>query len=369
MLVDEMIARNDVLVGVVLVCVSIGCRGRDPAGNGSEDESEDGLGIEEDTDEPRADTSAGSGPLLDIGGGEGAENMPEEDPEDCPEVEVETDPVIPTVVLLVDQSGSMSDDFSGQPRWEAVYETLMDPDEGVVKPLETTVRFGLTLYSGEDGMCPALTEVAPALDNHAAIDAVYAGAGPLAETPTGDSLAPVAETLAALAEDGPKVIVLATDGEPDTCEQPNPQEGQDEALAAAQAAFAMGIQTYIISVGAEISHEHLQEMANAGVGLDPMGPEQAPYYQALDAGDLLGAFDDIIGSFISCTLELDGVVDLEQACEGTVFLDDQELECNVDWQLPDSSTLQLIGEACDILKNGDPHTVTATWPCDAVEIE
>jgi hypothetical protein len=100
-----------------------------------------------------------------------------------------------------------------------------------------------------------------------------------------------------------------------------------------------------------------------------MGPDQAAFYQALDVQELIAAFDEIIGGVISCTLELDGVVDLGQACEGTVWLDVEPLECNVDWQLLDPSTLELLGEACEILQNGDPHTVTATWPCDAVAIE
>ena len=34
---------------------------------------------------------------------------------------------------------------------------------------------------------------------------------------------------------GDKVIVLATDGEPDTCAEPNPQNGQGVAVAAAAA--------------------------------------------------------------------------------------------------------------------------------------
>ena len=59
--------------------------------------------------------------------------------------------------------------------------------------------------------------VSIALDNHAAIDAVYGNNNPQDETPTGESIDAVAGQLAAFEENGPKIIILATDGEPDTC--------------------------------------------------------------------------------------------------------------------------------------------------------
>lgn len=290
----------------------------------------------------------------------------------CVDVMVQVEPIIPTLVLLVDQSGSMDSDFAGQPRWDAIYETLMDPADGVVASLQSQVRFGLTLYTSVDGFeggeCPMLSSVDPALDNRDPIDAVFGPASPVDETPTGESLAAVAQDLAAFMADGPKGIVLATDGEPDTCAQPNPQEGQDVALAAAAQAYALGITTFIISVGDEVGADHLQQMANVGVGKDANDPMPAPYYQALDAQQLVDAFDEIIGSFVSCDLLLDGVVDLSQVCDGTVWLDGMQLECETDFELPDASTLRLLGEACATLQDGGQHTVDASWPCGAVEI-
>ncbi len=290
----------------------------------------------------------------------------------CAEVQVVVEPIIPTLVLLVDQSGSMTADFGGQPRWDAIYETLMDPGSGVVSSLESSVRFGLTLYTSEDGFeggeCPMLTTVDPAIDNHAAIDQAFAPANPVDETPTGESLAAIAPQLAAAPFDGPKGIVLATDGEPDTCAQPNPQQGQQEALDAATAAFGMGVTTFIISVGDDVGAQHLQEMANVGVGKAPDDPDAAPYYQALDPDQLVAAFEEIIGSFVSCQLIIEGEVDLDQACDGTVTLDGVELECGTQWSLPDASTLELLGDACETLQDGMDHTVDASWPCGAIDI-
>jgi hypothetical protein len=290
----------------------------------------------------------------------------------CAEIELDTQPVIPTVVLLVDQSGSMDADFAGQQRWDAVYETLMDPDDGVVKPLEDRVSFGLALYTSEDGYeggeCPMLTEVDPAIGNHASIDAVFAPEAPIEDTPTGESLQAVADKLAAMNLEGPAVVVLATDGEPDTCEVPDPQNGQAESLAAAQAAYDLGVETFVISVGNDVSDTHLQEMANAGIGLDPQGQQKADFYKAFDADELLNAFDDIIGAVVPCEYKLDGIVNLDSPCDGTVTLDGQELECGVEWQMADESTLELLGGACQTIKDGGEHQLDATWPCGGVEI-
>lgn len=292
----------------------------------------------------------------------------------CADVSVTVEPEIPTIMVVVDQSGSMTSNFSGgMDRWESLYTSLMDPTDGVIMPLESEIRFGLTLYTSEDGndgpTCPMLEEVPPALDNYAAMDAVYGPAQPNDETPTGESVEAVAATLDAFKEEGPKAIVLATDGLPDTCAEPNPQNGQPEAVAAVQGAYDLGIQTFVLSVGDEIGEQQLQEVANAGIGLDPGGADgDAPFWIALDAADLATAFDEIVGGFISCTLELNGIVTADDFCEGEVYLDGMLLECPIDWTLIDPMTIELLGAACDTLQDGGGHTVSANFPCGSIDI-
>lgn len=345
------------------------CGGSDAPPSDAVDDTDTGIDLTEGADGSSSSTTA---PPATSAAPPTTTVDPDQQTSGCGEVTVTLEPVIPTIVLLIDQSGSMTAGFGGQDRWSAVYDTLMNPDDGVVAQLGSQVRFGVTLYTSEDGddgpECPILTSVEAALDNHGAIDAAYAPATPNDETPTGESLQAVATSLSALAFEGPKAIVLATDGEPDTCAVPNPQEGQPEALAAAAFAFDEGISTFIISVGDEVGADHLQEMANVGVGKAVDDPVPAPYYEALDAAQLVDAFNEIVGTFISCELAIEGEVDLDQACEGTVTLDGEPLECGVDWEVPDASTLLLLGDACATLKDGAEHTVDATWPCDVVVI-
>ncbi|MBC8072511.1 MAG: VWA domain-containing protein [Deltaproteobacteria bacterium] len=347
---------------LALVC---GCPSEEPPG--AADESSTGSGGIQLT------TVNDEGPRLDMGMTTIAtgQTNPESQTEGCTEISVVVTPVIPTIVLLVDQSGSMTTDFAGVERWDALYGTLMGAD-GTVASLQSDVRFGLALYSSVDGNeggeCPILTEVAPALDNFAAIDAVFDPADPMDETPTGESLALVADDLAVFDEPGPKAIVLATDGEPDTCATPNPQDGQPEVLAAVQAAFDAEISTFVVSVGDEVGAGHLQDVANLGVGKEIDDPMPAPFYIALDAAELVDAFREIIGSFVSCELTIDGIVDLDAQCEGTVRLDGVEIPCGTDWEMQDASTIILLGGACETWKNGESHEIDANWPCGVVNI-
>jgi hypothetical protein len=354
------------LLTMTLACATASACGKDdpPADAGTTGSSGGAIELDEGPDK------------LDIGGGGASLDSSGGNPDGltsgCGEVSVVVTPTTPTLVLLVDQSGSMTEDFDGVERWDALYDTLMDPADGVVANLEGSIRFGLTLYTSEDGFeggeCPMLTSVGPALDNLGAIDAVYGQEQPVDETPTGESLAAVAQELAMFDEPGPKGIVLATDGQPDTCDEPNPQNGEPESTAAAQQAFDLGIKVFVLSVGPEVAQDHLQEMANIGIGKAPDDPMPAPYWQALNPQQLVDAFSEIIGSFVSCNLEVNGIVDLDKACDGTVMLDGVALECGTDWQMPDESTLELLGDACTTLQDGGEHNVSASWPCGAVQI-
>lgn len=288
----------------------------------------------------------------------------------CADITIAFEPIIPSVMLLIDQSGSMDEGFDGgDSRWEVLYDTLMDPAEGIVGELESKVRFGLSLYTGTDNQCPEILGVPMALDNRDAIDALYSEEQPQDDTPTGDSIDAVLPGVMAFAEEGPKFIVLCTDGEPDTCEDGDDEVGgRLEAVAAAQAAYGEDIGIYVISVGDDVGEDHLQDMANAGVGLPIDGGEDAPYWQALDAAGLAAAFDTIINGVRSCALTVDGEIDPEKACDGHVRVDGVEIPCNDPdgWKLNSPTEIELQGAACDLIQGGE-HTVDATFPCDAAE--
>jgi hypothetical protein len=305
---------------------------------------------------PDADTEAATGDTI-AGDGDGDGND-SNDTESCPLLDVILVPQTPTLVLLVDQSLSMDEDLDGTSRWNVITNVLIDPDMGIVPQFAPSMRLGLTLYTSIDGNttgneCPMLTEVAPALDNAAAIDMVMSMSVPIGETPTGESLDVVWQQLDALDVPGRKYIVLATDGEPDTCAAPNPQEGQPEAVAAAQAAFAAGIETFIIAVDDDVSNAHLQDMANAGQGVQ-MGDPNAAFYLALNQAGLAEAFEDILAGVRSCQLDLDTPLTDEDAASCSVEVNGAIVPLGDPngWQLNNPNEVELLGSACDALQTG-----------------
>jgi hypothetical protein len=337
----------------------------------------------------------------------------------CQSVEVTPTRSIPNVMFLVDRSGSMVRELDGtQPepgeptRWRVAHDAI----ETVMGETESIVRFGLATYhwnddqyslnnSPPDPECPivgpaggsvqSLVPVGFALDNASAILALYPQEFPndpqggSNDTPTGESI----DKLVAWIDDNPPppleptIIVLATDGEPDSCMYPDSNQSLARQLSvdaatdacAAQDSACTGIQTYVLSVGSQVGQDHLQDMANVGLGLPEDGSQgNAQFWVGSDADGLETAFRDIIGASISCDVQMDKRFDdVNKACaEGDVRLDGTPLSCPGEWRVKPGvdNVIELVDDemvdddACDTFKSGDV-TFSAEFPCGAIIVE
>ncbi len=281
----------------------------------------------------------------------------------CPSVDFSVTPVVPSISLLIDRSGSMDDNIGNTTRYKAVRNALTDGATGVVTNLQGKAYFGASLYS-TDSPCPKLYSVPRAMNNRDAIQTLINSQSPNGNTPTGPS---IDQAVAAFASapppaGSPPVIVLATDGLPNGC---NGGDGEQAAITAAASSYAAGIRLFVLAVGNGINDSHLQKVANAGAGVQA-GQPNAPYYVANTPAELQTAFDQIIGGVASCELEINGTVDESQAQSGQVSLDGNPLQYGTDWVLSDPSHIKLIGQACDDLKNSANPNVQATFSCGAV---
>jgi hypothetical protein len=290
----------------------------------------------------------------------------------CGSVSLESQPVIPNVILIVDQSSSMDEKFGTSTRWQVLREALL-AETGLIKEFQNSVKFGATFYSAksDNATCPMLTEVNIALGNYEAIKAGFP-AKTIAETPTGDAIDAV---LAKLPKDkdpdpthaqGPTIFILATDGEPDRCEQLNPQNGQQEAIDAVKRAHGLGIRTYVIAVANEVGQKHLNDLANAGVGNTTT--TQAPSYRANDDKGLRDALRSIVAGEVNCDVPLKGTV-TGNVCAGTIRIAGKDVPCNDPngFELAGTSVLRMKGTACEAIKKG--QTLTARFPCgDAIPL-
>lgn len=287
----------------------------------------------------------------------------------------------PSVELLVDRSQSMEAMFGAADRWNTIRDVLVNPTTGFVKEMEARVRFGLTLYTSFQagggggaggapaGGCPDLIQVPISLNNFAMIQPIFMANEVGDNTPTAEGVTAVTTKLEMYQEVGPKVIVLATDGDPDSCADPDsngtePPRAASE--AAVQAAFDKGILTYVIAVGEDITDlQHMQDLAVIGAGGDPA----ASYFQASNTMALTEAFNTILRGVISCDFTLNGTVADTAAPSGSVKIDGTELVYGDPngWVLVNGDTVRLQGEACNTLKI-EVSFVDITFPCGTVMI-
>lgn len=307
-------------------------------------------------------TGPATDPTLGTGGNDAYE---------CPELDEVLLPQIPTFHLVVDRSGSMEEDFGGTSRWDAMKSTLIGAD-GVVTELQSSIRFGLSTYHNPESSmsCPTVDSLAAQLDAADEISAALDAAAPAGDTPTGESIEEITQLVVADEWEGDKVLVLATDGEPDTCAIIEP--GNDDettmvrqvAVDAVTAAYDAGIRTFVISVGQELAEEHLQDLANAGIGNDGADPP-AEFWVANDTASLIAAFDEIVAGIRSCEFDLSMPLMAEVAPSCTVTVNDTAIPLDGPdgWRLADDTTLELVGGACEAIQQG-VAVVAMTCTCE-----
>jgi len=337
-----------------------------------------------------------SGVRAPVGAGatDGGARTPD-DTDVCASVRVVANRITPEVVLVVDGSGSMAEPLGDVSRWGALRTALFGP-AGVVRELEGLVRFGMTVYSTPIpmrgtplGMCPSVLAVPPALNNLAAITAAFPQRPSGGFTPTGEALKVVADSLTAARTDdvagrGEKLIVLATDGEPNSCDAlaTLPLQSLLDGLvpvdygpseAAVRAAQAKDVDTYVVSLAPALvrnaeSRQHLQALANLGRGFDDTASPGAELFSPQDPAQLETTLRGLVGAVVSCELSLEGELVVDQACDGEVRLNGAALPCNGadGWSVVDATTIRLQGKACESWKTEAAAAVEADFPCEAV---
>lgn len=283
----------------------------------------------------------------------------------CPAVHFTATPVTPSIELVIDRSGSMDGTDISPTRYKAIQKGLVDATTGIVVTEQAHVIFGAAMFAGDQEPCLSLNGfTAPrAINNAQAITDLLANNPPNGgNTPTAPAIDQVVADFAANPPpaDSPPIILLATDGEPNSCDG---NGGSGPSIQSTQAAYAAGIRLFILGL-ANLNTGYLQQMANAGAGVTAGMPD-APFFTADDPASLQTALHDIIVGALSCDLALTGTgtIDPNSAMNGVVTLDGMTLVFGTDWTIVNGNTLELLGAACDAFKASDNPQVDATFSC------
>lgn len=294
-------------------------------------------------------------------------------PSDCPSVEFVTKPVTPSILLVLDPSTSMNQEFgnTGQSLWETMKDVLINSNTGVVTTLQAKAYFGMLMFP-QTNSCTRDTPIPTTLNNAATIASKLADYRLTNGTATGEALLAAREFLTGPGKptgDSPAYVVLATDGEPNGCNSGGTPGYASKAgvIRATTELYAAGIPTVPLAMALTNSSalDHLQEVANVGRGI-AAGQPAAPLYTANNTADLKTAFDSIINNAINCVLSINGNVTPDAGANGSVTLNGRALSHGSEWRILSSSSIELLGAACTEFKTTPSSRVQASFSCGVV---
>ncbi len=327
-------------------------------------------------------------PLPTSGGGDSTTF----DPNDCGEANVMIPIVTPSVMLVLDKSGSMVADPAGywdhdndpntptQTRWQSLHTTV----DFIVNTFNNSMNLGMNLFPSKsakaeysEAACVVndAVEVPVGPTNAGAILAAMPGATATdlkGGTPSAKGVTAALNELLSIQTDQPKFMILVTDGAAN-CQVGAPDtttlfEQYDMDLPAVVAdAFAQGIPTYVIGIGITMtpsgttqdgnpdstnSYEKLNEVAVAG-GVERPGADK--FYDTQNQIELQAALEEISMQILSCTIALDPLPVypdyVEVEVNGMNYGKVQVTDCATQdgWMFTDEtkSSITLCGAACE----------------------
>lgn len=325
------------------------------------------------------------GTLTGTGGGNGEFAR---DAGSCGQVMASTETVPGDLLIILDKSGSMDNQFTDVacPRgmtcvikWPAMTTAL----DTVVMNTQAQINWGLKYFSN-DGTCGAAgpAEIPPAPNNAATIAASIGMTNPGGNTPTRFAVEAGADYMRTLTDPNPKYILLATDGQPNCCTTAggatcpprmgnggggNAQADDPNAIAAVAAAYnnGAGIPVFVVGVGSlGTAVTTLNAMAAAGGKAQPADAMGRTYFPADDPAGLEAALATISGQIKSCTFSLSRVPPVPANI--AVLGDGKAIPADPvnGWSYgPGMMSLVVNGSTCDQVKAGTLQVIEAIFGC------
>jgi hypothetical protein len=359
----------------LVVMTSSGCDG--PVPSGTQDNAGGGGSGGSGIDLHTSPTSAGNA------GNSGSAGSPPSGSANCGQQTMNASKQAADVLLVLDRSGSMGDDIAQDCKCLsssnssssacANLTTCKDRWSTVSSAVTATVsstpdlHWGLKLFStpaggntgrirGGSSACGMSNEVEVAVGANSAnaIQQVIQATSPANNTPTAAAIAAATAYLKTVNEPNNKVILLATDGEPNCAPSGASSGDVDGTVAAITAAKTAGFQVYVIGIGPSVGN--LDKFAVAG------GTNK--YFPATSSKDLADALASISVTVASCSFVLTTVP--PDANNVAVYLDKSLLKQDPSngWGFgATSQTIVLNGDSCDKIKSGKASSVQVLFGC------
>lgn len=294
----------------------------------------------------------------------------------CGSVTSNTEHMPADVLLVLDRSGSMNEsmseacycdrDLAGRnpvcadsancsTRWSVVTSAL-------TATLSSTpdIRWGLKLYTSGGSSCTVNpgVEVSVSATGAASVASQISRTTPGGNTPTAQAIAAGTTYLKSVSDANNKVILLATDGEPNCGSGGSNVPNVPATIAAIAAAKAAGFPVYVIGIGPSVGN--LDNFAEAG-GTDKSYPANSP-------ADLASALASISTAVTTCTFTSPTAP--PDPNNVAVYLDKNLVAKDpVDgWSFgATNQTVTLNGQSCDKVTSGAATNVQILFGCPGVE--
>jgi Mg-chelatase subunit ChlD len=289
---------------------------------------------------------------------------------------------VPTrVVISLDRSGTMADDF----KWDQALSAI----ENLLANYESTIEFGLDLFSinvihdptGDNGCDVAdVVNTDTSINNAEEIMSVLHSFSPGHATPLLMEIEKFKDISYApnfTAPGGEPYLLIVSDGR-DSCGTESPDDdlqgasGYQLTNAVSSIKNTENIKTIVIGFGSGANPDQLNAIAAAG------GTEFTTYFDAQDGTALDAAMNSIAETVaVSCSYEIGeqdtDAVDLDLVnlrFDGQPVPRDDGCAAGQGWRWKDDTrtTIELCDAACDTLKSGSVSTVTGEIACSIEDV-
>ena len=311
-------------------------------------------------------TCTSDGYCVDDGSGSGS-GAPDAS---CPAVTFTPMPTTPSIGLVLDQSGSMYTNTEAleppQTRLRGDARSARRYTTGVVTQLETKAYFGSKLYTcnGQREPDPRRRRAHSPTPRHSCRRST-ARSTRWQNTPTAaahrcDACRRSPRTRRRL--DRRRSIVLATDGEPNSCDRRRTSDSTTRSRSRRPQQPTPRASRSTCSPSQRVP----ARTSSSRERWPGLGDRTCPYYPATTQPQLQAAFQTIINGVISCDLSLTSSIDATQAMNGTLTINGVTLMYGTDWTLVGGNVIRVQGSACNTLKTTTNPSVSATFPCGSV---